>query len=245
MDKTTDRRVIENILQNDKIATLNAAKMMENEENWEILVDDISNPKGFILRCGEWNIPYSLNDKIALKMLNSMEFRKTEGFSGVLKKYYDMIKESKKIEWEEPCYLFYMNKEDLDTSKLQHEVKSLRLEDVEIVNEFYTYKDEESFEYIKQCIIQRETSAIFDDKGNPISWALVREDGTMGIMYTKKEYRGRGLAASVSIDLAKKVINNNGTPFVHIVTNNDASISLAKSIGFKKYCEVMWFGVSK
>lgn len=217
--------------------------MMKYEKNWEIIVDNIIDPKGFIFKCGYWNIPFSPYDEVVYKMLNELDYREDEGFSGVLHKYYAMMKNIKEVHWEEPCYLYYMKEEDMDKSNLKHEVKSLRLKDAETVNEFYTYKDENSLEYIKECITQRETSAVFDENNNPISWAVVREDGSMGIMYTRREHRGKGLAASVSIDLAKKVIKDKGTPFVHIVTDNEASIALAESIGFKKYGPIMWFGV--
>ncbi len=61
-------------------------------------------------------------------------------------------------------------------------------------------------------------------------------------MYTKKEHRGKGLAVSVSVDLIKKAFNLGITPYVHIVTDNSASVSLAEHIGFKKYGEIVWFG---
>lgn len=243
MEKTRDISVVQNLIDQDKVATLNVVNMMKYEDDWEIIVDNITNPKGFIFNCGYWSIPYSPDDNVISSMLKGKNYKEEEGFAGALYKYYEMVKDLKKIDWEEHCFLYYMEEKDLDESKIRHEVKELRLEDADVVNEFYTYKEDESLDYIKECISERPTSAIFDEAGNPISWAVVREDGTMGIMYTRKEHRGKGLAVSVSIDLAKKVIKNNGTPFVHIVTDNHASIALAESIGFKKYGNIVWFGV--
>lgn len=243
MFSTTDKKVIDKLLHNDKIATVNVVSLMENEKEWEILVDNLEEPKGFIFKAKDWYVPYSPYDDVAFEMIKNLKYKEDEILAGILKKYYDFIKESYEIDWEEQCLLYYMDKEDIQTSKLKHEVKELRLKDAEIVNEFYTYKDDTSLEYIRERISQGISSAIFDDTGNPISWAMVREDGSMGIMYTKKEHRGKGMAASVSIDLAKKVINNNKTPYVHIINTNKASIALAESVGFKKYGDVVWFGV--
>lgn len=243
MFSTTDKSVIDKLIQSDKIATINVVNLMENEKEWEILVDNLDEPKGFIFKTNDWYVPYSPYDDVAFEMIKSLEYKEEDILAGILKKYYDFIIKSYEIDWEEHCLLFYLDKEDINTSKLKHEVKELRLEDAEIVDEFYTYKDDTSLEYIKERITQGASSAVFDDDGNPISWAMVREDGSMGIMYTKKEHRGKGMAASVSIDLAEKVINNNKTPFVHIINTNEASVALAESIGFKKYGDVMWFGV--
>lgn len=243
MFSTTDKRIIHKLIQSDKIATVNVVNLIENESNWEILVDNLENPRGFIFKSNDWYVPYSPNDEIAFEMIRNLNYKKGDIFAGILKKYFDFIIATNEVDWEELCFLYYMDKEDLNISRLKHEVKDLRLEDAEIVNEFYTYKDDTSLEYLKDRITQGPSSAVFDDDDNPISWAMVREDGSMGIMYTKKDYRGKGIAASVSIDLAKKVIKNNKTPFVHIVDTNAASVALAESIGLKKYGDVVWFGV--
>ena len=243
MEKVNDVKIIENLINYDKIATLNAVNMMENEKQWDLYVDDAKYPKGFILKCGYWNIPYSPYDDVAYKMLKEIDFRESSGFSGVLLKYYEIVKSLKEIDWTEKCYTYYLDSKDLDLNKIKHNVRSLRIEDAQMVNQYYTYKSEDSLDYIKSCISNRPSSAVFDSDNNPISWAVLREDGTMGIMYTLKEYRKMGLAVSVSIDLAKKVIDGGKIPFVHIVTENEPSIKLAESIGFKKYGEIMWFGV--
>ncbi|KPU26630.1 hypothetical protein TR13x_09050 [Caloranaerobacter sp. TR13] len=233
---------IKHLLNYDKIATINALGKMRFTNNWEIIVDNIEKTRGFILKWDKWNIIYSPEDEVARKMLENINL-KGQRFAGVLKKYYDLIKNNEEIEWEEPCYLYYMDKNNLDLARIRHEVKALKLKDAVVVNEYYTYKSKNSLKYITNCIKNRPSSAIFDKNGNPISWAVVREDGSMGIMYTKEEYRGKGLAVSVSIDLAKKVFDIGWTPYVHIVVKNIPSIKLAESIGFKRYGEIVWFGV--
>ncbi|WP_143153611.1 GNAT family N-acetyltransferase [Caloranaerobacter azorensis] len=234
--------MIKHLLDYDKIATINVLGRMRFTKDWKIIVDNINRPKGFILKSDEWNIIYSPEDEVAKNMLENMNL-KGQDFAGVLKKYYDLIKNREEIDWEEQCYLYYMDKKDLDLTRIKHEVKELRVKDALVVNEYYTYKSEDSLEYIIDCIKNRPSSAIFDENGVPISWAVVREDGSMGIMYTKEEYRGKGLAVSVSIDLAKKVFDIGWIPYVHILVDNIPSIKLAESIGFKKYGEIVWFGV--
>ncbi|MBS4537966.1 GNAT family N-acetyltransferase [Clostridium sp. D2Q-11] len=241
MKKISNLDKINALLNKDKIATINIQGRMKYEKKWSILVDDTDNPNGIIFKNGYWNIIYSPNDTIAKNLINHLK-EKELGFAGVLIKYYNMMKESNKIDWDEICHLYYIDPKEIKIPQIRHNVEKLRLEDAEIVNEFYTYKDEDSIEYIKECIIERETSCIFDEAGKPISWAVIREDGSMGIMYTRKDHRGKGLAISVTWDLIRKVINNGDIPYVHIVHGNEASVRLAKAIGFKKYGDIAWFG---
>lgn len=233
---------VTNLINLDRIATLNIQGRMKYEKNWSILVDDIDNPNGMIFRNGYWNVVYSDDDIISKKLLNSLK-KGERGFAGVLIKYYDMMKHNKNIDWDEICHLYYIDEDNFKIPNIKHNVESLRLEDAETVNKYYTYKDENSLEYIKKCILERETSCIFDEFGRPISWAVIREDGSMGIMYTKKEHRGKGLAISVTWDLIRKVRDNGDIPYVHIVHGNEASVKLAESIGFKKYGDIAWFGI--
>lgn len=243
MEKIKDKKVIEKLINIDKIGTLNAVNTMKYEKEWDIYVDNKVNPKGFVVNSRMWNIPFGEDDDVIISMLKGLDYSKEQNFAGVLKKYYDMVKDMKDIAWEEHCYLYYLDKENLDLDNINHEVGSLDVQHVETLDKYYTYKDDESYNYIKECIETRPSSAVFNEKGEPISWCVLREDGTMGIMYTKKEHRGKGLAISVSVDLAKKVIDNGGVPYVHIVTDNNPSINLAETLGFKKYGEIVWFGV--
>ncbi|RKD32571.1 GNAT family N-acetyltransferase [Thermohalobacter berrensis] len=241
MFKTNNEKILNDLFKQNRIATLNSLGRLKYNNDWELFVDDKKKPSSFLIKHNYWNTLFSNDKETIVEMAKNL--RGEQGFSGILKKYYQIIKKYKNIEWEEHCFLYYLDEKNIDTSRIKHDVKELKLEDAEIVNKYYTYKSEHSLEYIKRCIEERPTSAIYDENGNPISWAVVREDGSMGIMYTKKEHRGKGLALSITLDLAKKVIQSNFIPYVHIVVDNTPSLALVESAGFKKYGEVVWFGV--
>lgn len=243
MIKVSNVEIINDLINRDIVVNANTLGKIQTTDNFEVFVDNIDNPKGFIANFEGWHTIYATEDNIAFKLISEMDFCENPCFAGIPDKYYDMIKEVKPIQWEEQCFLYYLEEERLDISNIKHRVESLKPEDALTVNEYYTYKEEGSLEYIKECIERGPSSVIYDEKGEPVSWALMREDNSMGVMYTKKEFRGQGLAVSVSIDLAHKVINSGRIPYVHIVTDNLASISLAESIGFKRYGKIVWFGV--
>ncbi|WP_350344468.1 GNAT family N-acetyltransferase [Proteinivorax tanatarense] len=243
MYKINDSKVLINLLSKDKIGNINTIGRLKFQKEYNLFVDNLNNPQGYILQNDEWNVIYSQDSKTTDKLLDSL-LKKPQNFAGILRKYYDLIEKKAEIEWNEFCYLYYVTPESLKIKKPKHKVDSLTLNDAEIVDYYYTYRSEhpKSLDYLKNCIQQRPSSVVRDENGNPISWALVREDGSLGVMYTKKEHRGKGLAISVSVDLIKKAFDLGHTPYVHIVTDNSPSIALSESIGFKKYGEVVWFG---
>ncbi len=242
MIKTDDFSIVSNLIEKDGIATLNIKGRIKYSDSCEIYIDNEKEPNAMIVRSGYWNTPFAYDDSEMVRMLKEMKY-KDAGFSGVLIKYYDMIKEIYEVRWEEACYLYYLDPKKLNTSRIMHRVSNLELSNAEYVNEFYTYKGKNSLEAIKRCINKRPSSAVFDKNSVPISWVLIKDDGSMGIMYTTEENRGKGIATSVSIDLARKIIDKGDMPFIHINVDNKASIALAESMGFKKHAEVMWFGV--
>lgn len=238
MDKN---QIALNLLEQDPILNLNFMGRMKFSNSYNLEV----TPEGdvVLLKSDFWHVLFSQNDESALRMLRGLQPETEIGFSGVAEKYYHIAKDIYPIKWEEFCHLYYLSEDSLDTSMINHNVDSLTLADAPIVNEFYTYKGEGSLHYIEDCIKNRPSSVIRNEHGEPISWALVREDGSLGIMYTLKEHRQKGYAVSVSVDLAKKAFNIGLTPYVHIVKGNTASIRLAESIGFKYHTDIVWFGI--
>lgn len=237
-----DTNIIKNLIEEDLLACINAIGRIKYERGYELYVDKKQNPNYFILKSDGWLTGYSkveFEEELIEKLINQQEL----DFCGILERYYKKIKSKKNIVWEEHCWLYYMPKKEIDKSMIKHKVESLKLEDAEEVNKYYTYKSEESLEYIKDCIKNRDTSAIYKEDGELVSWAVVREDGSMGIMYTKEEYRKQGLALSISLDLANKVLKNGDVPYVHIEESNKASMALAKTLGFVRDKRVVWFEI--
>jgi len=67
-----------------------------------------------------------------------------------------------------------------------------------------------------------------------IAWGITQDDGAIGFLYVLPEYRRRGYAQDVLIDLIKKVSDENKIPFVHIEEENEKSMRLAVKLGFEK-----------
>lgn len=108
-------------------------------------------------------------------------------------------------------------------------------------------------EQIKKDIQNRPSSAIYND--NEIaSWVLVHNDNSMGIMYTKDEYRNKGYAVDICLlssiqfpnkkyiystfirmVLAKEQSKGRELVFIH---TSEELLGMLKEIGFRSDCAV-------
>lgn len=235
------KKIMTDLIKNDRILNLNLTGRIKFDGDYTLKTSPCQN--AVLYQSEYWHIVYARDEASAKYLIENIKPEMEIGFAGVGESYYHIAKEIYPIKWEEFCHLYYLDEKNLDLSLISHRVDSLKLTDAPIVNEYYTYKDVDSLEYIESCIKERPTSVIRDEDGNPISWAVIREDGSLGIMYTLREHRSKGYAVSVSVDLAKKAFDNGIVPYVHIVKGNTPSVNLAKSIGFKYHCDIVWFGV--
>lgn len=241
---------IQGMLEAHKMENINVIGRIRNSEEAKLFLDQKEKPEGFILQDGEWHAIFSEKKEVLHKMLESFSFPEEADFCGIP---LDIAKEvlnhlsGYEKNWEEPCYLYYLPKDKHAEylKKHPHDLDRIEEKDLDIVDQYYTYRNEGSKEYLRACIKNRPSSMLRDENGNPISWALVREDHSMGVMYTLKEYRKKGLAREVSADLIKKVIETDKTPYVHIVESNTPSINLASDLGMIPWGRVLWFGMIK
>ncbi|MEO0108768.1 MAG: GNAT family N-acetyltransferase [candidate division WOR-3 bacterium] len=121
----------------------------------------------------------------------------------------------------------------------QHPVGHLALSDAPLVTKHWPHG--RSQRYIEWRIQSGPTAAI-RRRGQLVAWALTHSDGAMGILHVLEEYRGQGMARSITTALARRCIKAGIKPFLYIVKTNVASIRLTESMGFTYSGEFAWFG---
>lgn len=108
--------------------------------------------------------------------------------------------------WEQVCADFPMDASGieaakhlgLDTSK--YKMGPLQARDAELVNETWKYHTADSVHVVRRCIEYRPSSSVrLIDTDEPVSWIIMRNDGSMGVMYTLPEYRKQGLGHAVAL----------------------------------------------
>ena len=124
----------------------------------------------------------------------------------------------------------------------KHRVSALTINDAEFIYNNSEYKDIISIEYIVERIENGVSSCSYY-MDPPIAWGITQDDGAIGFLHVLPKYRKMGYARDVMINLIKKVRDENKIPFVHIEEENEKSMRLALSLGFKKDKVVSWFGI--
>jgi hypothetical protein len=242
--KTSFGKPINEFLNKNKIINLNLIGFLENVPDAEVYVDNEANPTGVVARKGYYSSLYTENDDFLNEVLDTLY--KEDGFYGfraVYRPIAEKIRSRFLVNWESLNALYYFPLNEVDLSRVKNQVRPIDIKDAEIINHYYTYKDEVSLEKIKDDIENRPSSAIYVD-GEIASWVLIHNDNSMGIMYTREEYRGRGYAEDVTLDLTNKILNSGHTPFLTIVDGNNMSPGLAKKCGFiHEGVYTDWFGI--
>jgi hypothetical protein len=213
------------------IVNLNIIGFIENETDVTIYVDNEKLPTGVVAIKGYFSFIFTENDQFLDEVLNILYKDGYYGFSGVYRLLAQKIKKKFKIEWESRCALYYYPGNDINTSLIKNPVQCAKISDAETIDYYYTYKDETSFEKIKDDLEKRHSSAVYVN-GDIACWVLTHNDNSMGIMYTREEYRKKGYAVDVTIDLTKKILKSGRVPFLQITQDNIMSPGLAKKCGF-------------
>lgn len=246
MFQTQNITLIDKMLKNHPLALINIlGRIRVNQEPWVFHLKSLENPKSFIFEQDNWFAPYGETQEDFKEIMASFSFPKEADFCGIPLLWANWVMESLpdyELNWEESCALYYMPIESYENFLQKPLRDSLKIKDLEKVNDHYTYKEEGSDLYLKKCI-EKNPSSVIREGNEPVSWALMREDGSLGVMYTLESHRKKGYAVEVSYDLIHKVIQEELQPYLHIRVENEASRKLAEKLGFKYWGDVLWFGL--
>jgi RimJ/RimL family protein N-acetyltransferase len=73
------------------------------------------------------------------------------------------------------------------------------------------------------------------------STRLVDFASNIGIIATRKEYRNRGYATSVTSALTQEILKASPTAIIHVLSHNAPAIKVYSRVGFKPYKRYMFF----
>ncbi|MCL2853157.1 MAG: hypothetical protein FWE20_09020 [Defluviitaleaceae bacterium] len=167
-------------------------------------------------------------------------------FSAVPAQTALIFEQSYGFAWCNPCkaYVFTGKSEPFENSEYKHE--ALTADDIEEVYYYYTFKEEVPIDPIRENILTKDSSCIRVN-GELAAWCMVHaEDGSMGPIYTKEEYRRLGLAKIITSRLIGKLLAKNIVPYVQIISDNAASLSMIKDFEMMEYShDCVWFGIDK
>jgi len=134
---------------------------------------------------------------------------------------------------------YFNNNHQLDKPKKK--VVSLKVESVDYILENMHYKLGYSKELLLKRISEGLSSAVYEgDK--LVAWAYTHDDNSLGGLNVINEYRRKGYARDVCLDLIKKIYARDGYVFLQIEKSNYRSKALFESLGFVKSHNITWVG---
>ncbi|MFP4050204.1 MAG: GNAT family N-acetyltransferase [Thermoplasmata archaeon] len=209
-------------------------------ENGDIYLDDLEDPKGILIKNGDY-ISMRGSEDVLLELLRDIPDGKYHFHSidpksfKIARKYVDEIDDN-------PTWMLYRPKESFSSPK--NEVDELNIDDVPIINEHWGARDSDSSEYIERRIKEGPGYCVRKDD-ELVGWVLTHytTDSVMclGFLHVKEVWRRHGFAKDLTEAICQDAEKKDLTPVVDIFQDNAASLSLSKSLGFKKIGENHWF----
>lgn len=233
---------VDALLKSELITNLNILGALSYEAPAHLYVDDEVNPTGIYVDIDGLQYLYAQEETFADKIFETFKEKKVYCFSGIKRNLAEYIKGKYEPTWENPCDIYYYPHSSVDLSDIQSKVVSIPIEEAKRIDSYYTFKSDESLGEIEANLRLRPSAGVYED-GKLVSWVLVHEDDSMGIMYTVEGYRRKDYAMDVSLVLIDKMLKQEKTPYVQIVESNQMSPGLAKKCGFIKSGKCTWMGI--
>jgi len=235
-------------LKRNEYDNLNAVNYLSYNKDADIYLYNGDIENGVIIGSAEQD-PFFI-DTINKDFLNEFWALLPRGhktFSGVPKHIADVFRAGKEILWQSPCKTYVYNNSGVKLMQSgKYKDESLTVFDAEEVDKYYTYRDEGSVNMLRESI-ERADSSCIRIVGVLAAWCMVHaEDGSMGPIYTKEEYRRQGLAEILACRVIGKLIAKKAIPYVQIVDGNHFPLNLADKLEGMEYShDCVWFGIVK
>ncbi|GFO19678.1 glycine n-acyltransferase-like protein [Plakobranchus ocellatus] len=103
----------------------------------------------------------------------------------------------------------------------------------------YKTRDGEA-SYIKELIKRFPSVGLFDENNKCIGLELGKENGTLGMLHVREEFRGCGLGKVITSQLAQKYFRDDLPVTVLVPKDNEVSWRMHTSCGFRKMGDLDW-----
>lgn len=165
-------------------------------------------------------------------------YRETPYFYSIEDSLVPLVKACAEIEWIFPTLRY-----DRETPEnVPAPDISLLPVDPEWIPELYAqsdYKDYTSEAYIRDRLL-RDISVCIKDNGKLAAWAFTHDDGSLGFLHVRLEYRRRGYGSQILRALIRMRAIEGKAIFCNIVPENGASIRMVEKLGFRQDRQISW-----
>ncbi|XP_019726039.1 glycine N-acyltransferase-like isoform X3 [Hippocampus comes] len=118
-------------------------------------------------------------------------------------------------------------------SDINSRISSLDLSHAHLVNQTWKFGgDELGYKKIVRQISNFPSYCITDHQGQPVSWLLLHENLSLGMLYTLPEHRRKGYATVLVYTMAQRLLAEGYPVFTYVEEGNMVSFKMFKNLGF-------------
>lgn len=115
----------------------------------------------------------------------------------------------------------------------------LQQRDSELVNSTWPHRYPKSIHYFSRLIQAGCGYGLFVNS-HLISWVFINDGGTLGHMFTLKNFRRKGYAAMLLKNVCNLLLTEEKDVFAHCVKGNLAASNFYLKLGFEEFSGVSW-----
>lgn len=154
------------------------------------------------------------------------------------------LKRGYKADWEKTLPRFVLPLEVPLPEVYTQDIRPLSPEYAPLVSSKWDHgsDDDDSREYITSRLEKGLSAAVFIDQ-QPVAWVATHDDGSLGFAYCLEDFRKRGFARDLTIHLVQQQRQRGIPSLINIAPDNQASMALAKSLGFLRQGDTTWLNL--
>ncbi len=211
-------------------------------ERSEIFVDEESKPRSVVvLQPENRRLALASSDLSTLRMLLEDLPPGKYHLSSVDLDLMPALRDAMKLEPEEPVWLFRTTREEFRPYSTC-ETRPVDLEDARMVAEHW-WLEGDAYDYVRSRIEVGPSEGVYVD-GHLVAWDMTHFETDkvvmLGFLHVKEEYRGRGYAKTVTSAMCKRVLDGGKVPICQVFVENEPSMRLTESMGFKRVKQQVW-----
>jgi len=200
-----------------------------------------------------WCYPASDNKNELVELLKRFENR-TNYFASLESWMIPVVSQNREIKWELKTERLILPEEAKTPSLLQKkakqeeekiqtekdfEIRKLKSQDADFIFTHSHYQDFTSKAYIKERIEADCSAGIFIE-GELAAWGLTHDDGAVGFIHVRKDFRKRGYAHLIMESLIRVKRKNKKDIFLNVEPDNSRAKKLFYSLGFEFDRVIRW-----
>lgn len=145
---------------------------------------------------------------------------------------------------ENRTLFYYLSKEEVENLKIEAPkdviLKPLSLDNATQIYDIWSYKNEDSIEYIKTLIEYNPTVGVYSKSNELMAWCFRLETGDLALLQVEEKHFRKGFGTLATVELCRVFACLGYDCAATILPHNLKSQSLFGKLGFNRIYDTYW-----